>query len=170
MCKILRNCLNYLIIVLSASAISLPAEGRTTKYSLKVESNSAEEEEMTRGSFMVASHCPDCNKGYNISQIEFTGYDKAQTSAVETFFITNRTDRTMSGVSLYIDYRDSEGRQLHKKFVKLNCNIPPGETRMAEIQSWDKQKRFHFINSPAAKRGGVPYTVTFDPVAYYLRF
>lgn len=167
----------YLPIVLAIAMIccivpeSLMA--KRTKYKLDVETpDKAEQEEetMSKGSFMVASHCKDCNNGYNISQIEFTGYDKPQSSSTETFFITNHTDRTMSGVTLYIEYLDLEGRQLNKKFLRLTCIIPPGETRIANIPSWDKQKQFHFINSDASKKGGLPYRVLFDPVAFYLRF
>lgn len=147
---------------------------RKTGYKLNVDKHQSksdnEEEQMAKGSFMVASQCADCNKGYNLSQITFTGFDKPQQSASETFFITNGTDRTLSGVNLYIDYRTPDGRQLHKRFLRLVCNIPPGETRAAEIDSWDMQKSFFFEKSVPSKKGGNPFTVYFDPVAYYLRF
>lgn len=126
--------------------------------------------DMVRGSFMVASQCPDCNNGYRISQISFSGYDKPTSSRVESFFITNHTDRTMTALTLYIDYRTPDGRQLHKQFVKLSCMIPPGETRRAELKSWDSQRAFHYIKSPAGKKGSAPFAVTFDPVAFYLRY
>lgn len=128
------------------------------------------ETEMAKGSFMVASQCTDCNNGYQLSQISFSGYDKPQSSSAETFFITNNTDRTMTGLTLYIEYLTPDGRQLHKRFVRLSCNIPPGETRMADLKSWDKQHAFHYEKSDASKRGGSPYTVVFDPISYYLRF
>lgn len=165
--------LKNIITVLVAIIAVFPAESRKKGFRLEVEKTSKsdkEEEEMVRGSFMVASGCQDCNNGYTISQITFTGYEKPQQSATETFFITNGTDRTMSGVTLYIDYRMPDGRQLHKRFVRLTCNIPPGETRLADIPSWDKQKSFYFEKSAPSKKGGTPYRVTFDPVAFYLRF
>lgn len=155
-----------------ASSIS-SASARKKGYRLKVEKESQterEEEEMARGSFMVASQCTDCNNGYKIDQIKFSGYDKPRGSASETFFITNTTDRELSGITLYIDYRTLDGRQLNKRFIRLSCNIPVGETRTAEIKSWDKQKEFYFEKSSPGKQGGTPYTVIFDPVAYYLRF
>ena len=124
---------------------------------------------MKRGSFMVASQCEDCNNGYTISQIAFSGFDKPGSSSMESFFITNRTDRTMSGVSLYIEYLTSDGRQLHKRYVKLDCNIPAGETRKCDIKSWDTQRSFHYELSAASRRSS-PFTVRFDPVAFYLRF
>lgn len=124
---------------------------------------------MKRGSFMVASQCGDCNNGYTISQIAFSGFDKPGSSPMESFFITNRTDRTMSGVSLYIEYLTPDGRQLHKRYVKLDCNIPAGETRKCDIKSWDTQRSFHYELSRASRRSS-PFTVRFDPVAFYLRF
>lgn len=167
---------NYLMIITIAVATMFGgnvAEARKKGYKLTAEKPSrtqSDQEQMSRGSFMVASQCEDCNNGYNIGQIAFSGFDKPQQSSAETFFITNNTNRTMSGVNLYIEYRDEEGRQLHKRFVRLICNIPPGETRMAEITSWDKQKSFYYEQSANSKRGGTPFSVIFDPVAYYLRF
>lgn len=131
----------------------------------------AQTEEMTKGSFMVASQCEDCNNGYRLSQVVFAGYDKPRGSATETFFITNNTDRVLTGINLYIDYRTLDGRQLHKRFYPLRCNIPPGETRQASLPSWDKNKSFVYEKSRDTGRNpGTPYTIIFDPVAYYLRF
>lgn len=162
-----------LILILSFCLINSELISAKKKgYRLKVEnSEGAETEtEMSKGSFMVASQCSDCNKGYKIGQIVFSGYDKPKRSSKETFFISNNTDRTMSAVNLYIDYRTPDGRQLHKRFVKLICNIPPGETRLAEIESWDKQKSFYYIKSDSGKSSGSPYEVIFDPISYYLKF
>lgn len=149
------------------------AEGRKTGYKLTVEKKRAsatDSDQMAKGSFMVASQCRDCNNGYRIDQIQFSGFDKPQSSSRETFFITNNTDRTMTGVNLYIEYLMPDGRQLHKKFIRLTCNIPAGETRAAEIESWDKQKSFYYEKSVASKNAGTPFTVIFDPVSFYLRF
>lgn len=142
-------------------------------YKLKVEkkAKSQQDEEMVGGSFMVASQCPDCNNGYQLSQVVFSGFDKPRNSSTETFFITNNTDRTLSGVNLYIDYRTLDGRQLHKRFYPLRCNIPPGETRQASLPSWDKNKSFVYIKSRDSERTpGTPFDIIFDPVAFYLRF
>lgn len=153
------------------ACLTCQAEKTTLKLQIDNKAKSdTEDSSMTRGSFMVASECPTCNNGYKLDQITFSGFDKPQSSNKETFFITNNTDRTMSGVTLYIEYLMPDGRQLHKRFVKLACNIPPGETRATELNSWDKQKSFYFEKSTASKRAGTPFTVRFDPVAYYLRF
>ena len=161
--------LSYIILItLLLSGIS-EARKVSFRHSVK-DSRSETQEEMTAGSFMVASQCEDCNNGYTLQQIGFTGFDKPQSSDTESFFITNETDRTMTGVTLYIEYLTPDGRQLHKKFMRLSCDIPPGETRKADIRSWDRQNSFYYIKSRPARNAGNPFDVRFDPIAYYLRF
>jgi len=161
----------YILILISVAMSAMPVEARKTGYRLAVKETKEEKEEaMTAGSFMVASQCDDCNSGYNIGQIRFSGFDKAQSSNQESFFITNLTDRTMTAISLYIEYLTPDGRQLHKKFFRLACNIPPGETRKADIKSWDTQNSFYFLKSRPGRNAGTPFDVRFDPVAFYLRY
>lgn len=162
-------------ILAACMAVSclLPTQARKKGYRLQTDkptTSEIEEQKMSKGSFMIASQCPDCNKGYRLDQISFSGFDKPRASQKETFFITNGTDRHMTGVTLYVEYLTPDGRQLHKRFVRLVCNIPPGETRMAELQSWDRQRSFHYVKSESGKGKSSPFTVTFDPVAYYIRF
>lgn len=161
------------VIILALILMPFMAQGRKYSYNLKTPKPSKEEiteMEMERGSFMVASQCEDCNSGYRIDQIKFSGFDKPQSSGNETFFITNNTDRIMSGVNMYIEYFDESGRQLTKRFIRLSCDIPAGETRQAVIKSWDVQKSFYYEKSTSSRRGGSPFKVAIDPVAYYLRF
>lgn len=143
------------------------------KVSLKLTGNKADRQQtssgMVRGSFMVSSQCKDCNNGYTLDQITFSGFDKPANSSTESFFITNNTNRTLTGVSLYIEYLTPDGRQLHKQFLRLSCNIPPNETRKTDVRSWDTQRSFHFEKSAPSRRSA-PFSVRFDPVAYYLRF
>lgn len=140
------------------------------KVSLKLKGDKKESATgMVRGSFMVASQCTDCNNGYRLEQVVFSGFDKPGNSSTESFFITNNTDRTLSGVTLYIEYLTPDGRQLHKQFLRLNCNIPAGQTRKTDIKSWDTQRSFHYEKSAPSRRSA-PFAVRFDPVAFYLRF
>lgn len=165
---------NIIICSLAAILACSPAFSRKKGYKLNYQKPSAsvnKEQQMSKGSFMVASQCEDCNNGYTLDRISFSGYDKPRQSASETFFITNATDRRMSGVNLYVEYLTPDGRLLNRRFVRLVCDIPPGETRYAEIPSWDKQKSFYYVGGEAPKKGNAaPFTVRFDPVAYYLRF
>lgn len=163
-----------LCVIATCAAISAPS-GMARKVNLRFKSDSKEmraearQERTAKGSFLVASQCPDCNNGYTLDQISFSGFDKPARSSSESFFITNHTDRTMSGLSLYIEYLTPDGRQLHKQFLKLDCDIPAGETRKADIKSWDTQHSFHYHLSPAGKSSS-PFTVRIDPVSYRLRF
>ena len=171
------NRLNTRILTMCMIAIlMLPVEGmgRRKGYRLDVDKKEAQrqekEESLTKGSFMVASQCRDCNNGYTIGQRTFAGYDKPQASGSETFFVTNGTDRLLTGINLYIDYYTMDGRQLHKRYVTLDCKIPAGETRMIELKSWDRQHAFYYEKSQPAKKAGTPYTITLDPISYYLRY
>lgn len=169
--KHLISFIGFLLIfnIFSPHDVSARKKGYHLDYE-KADSDDLKEMEMAKGSFMVASQCTDCNNGYLLEQIVFSGYEKPQNSGEETFFITNNTDRTMTGVTMYVEYKTTDGRQLHKRYVRLVCKIPPGETRMADLKSWDKQKSFYYEKSTPSKRGGSPYTVVFDPISYYLRF
>ena len=171
----ITHTLSKLLLLLAMFAgmndTSARKKGYRLDYNKKEAVSDREEAEMAKGSFMVASQCTDCNNGYKLEQISFTGYDKPRQSSVETFFITNNTDRTLTGINLYIDYRMTDGRQLTKRFFRLSCSVPPGETRMAEIPSWDKQHSFVYEKSASTgKRPATPYTVVFDPVAYFLSY
>lgn len=177
------------IILLLPFFIMQPVQARKKGYKLKTETGKVDKNrksndisgvetidpdttnmEMVAGSFMVASQCENCNNGYRLDQVVFTGFDKNQGNSKESFFIINNTDRILTGVSLYIDYRTLDGRQLHKRFFRLLCNIPAGETRKADIPTWDTQRSFYYHKSKPAKHPGNPFEVIFDPVAYYLRF
>lgn len=164
----MKNIIAFILMLTLAAAVP---QARKIAYRHSVKDSKQENmEEMTAGSFMVASQCEDCNNGYTLQQIRFTGFDKPQGSDTESFFITNETNRTMTAVTLYIEYLTPDGRQLHKKFLRLSCDIPPGETRKADIRSWDRQNSFYFIKSRPGRNPGNPFDVRFDPIAYYLRF
>lgn len=142
-------------------------------YKLKTPKASASEEDdrMVSGSFMVASQCEDCNHGYRLEQVVYSGFDKPRNSKYETFFITNNTDRVLTGVNLYIEYLTLDGRMLHKRFYPLRCYIPAGETRQVELKSWDTQHSFVYEKSTdTSRRPATSFRVLFDPVAFYLRF
>lgn len=167
-----RGILITISAVIAAALYFIPgAEARKTgyKHSSRI-TDGEKEEEMVTGSFMVASQCEECNNGYRLDQVVFSGFDKKKNSSKESFFITNNTDRTLTSVTLYIEYKTLDGRQLHKKYSKLNCHIPAGETRKADLPSWDTQHSFYYYKSEGSPKGGNPFEVVFDPVAYYLSF
>ncbi|MCM1291375.1 MAG: hypothetical protein NC201_05130 [Prevotella sp.] len=129
-----------------------------------------DKEEYVSGSFCVSSDCKDCHEGYSLNQVVFSGYDKPSTSDKETLFITNNTDRILTGVSFYIEYIDNEGRQLHRELKNIKVEIPGGETRMVQFKSWDVQKSFRYKGSRKSRREAYSYTIKIDPVSIYLKF
>lgn len=145
-------------------------DARKIKSSLKKPDKPMQKTEYVKGSQAISTQCEACANGYKISDVVFTGYDKKRSSERESFFITNNTDRELTAVSLYIIYYATDGRQLHKKYVKINCSIPAGETQKTDIRSWDTQKSFYYVKSETNPRKGTPYTVSFDPVTIYLRY
>ncbi|MDE7381250.1 MAG: hypothetical protein K2N03_03880, partial [Muribaculaceae bacterium] len=97
--------------------------------------------------------------------IILSGYDKHASSSVESFFISNKSDHNISGITLDINYLTPDNRQLHKRTEEIILYIPAGETRMAEIKSWDKQKSFHYIKSQPSRKPSSPYKVTITPLS-----
>ena len=170
-----------ILIVLAASSATarktgyrlIPKKSTSTQAEVITRDGEVQESdttEMAPGSFMVASQCENCNNGYRLDQVVFSGFDKTKNNSNESFFIINNTDRTLTAVALYIDYRTPDGRQLTRRFIRLICNIPAGETRKADIPSWDTQRSFYHIKSEKPRRGGNPFDIRFDPIAYYLQF
>lgn len=94
------------------------------------------------------------------SVVAIKGYDKPLNSTKETFFATNKGERTIVGINITFNYFDNQNRQLHQVTKTINCSIPPGETRQLSISSWDKQKAFYYYRSPQPRRQATPYKVS----------
>ena len=92
--------------------------------------------------------------------IEISGYDKPLNSNKETFFVSNRGEATIVSIGITLNYFDSQERQLHKTTKTIHCSIPPGETRLLSIPSWDKQNSFYYHRSAQPRRQATPYSVT----------
>lgn len=155
-----------LLIFALLSAICVQAQRVKTK----IKTDKQEPEEMVAGSFMVGSQCSVCNNGYRLDQVKYSRFDKPASSILETFSVTNTTDRTLKAVGLFLEYRTPDGLQLHKRYVRIDCDIPPGETRMLSVRSFDKQKSYYYQGSAKPRKRATPFDVIFDPVAYYLSF
>lgn len=99
-----------------------------------------------------------------LKNILITGYDKKPRSSKESMFVTNRTDKDITRLSLNIDYRTPSGMQLHRRTVSIPCRLPAGETRQVTIDSWDTQHSFYYYKSDRGKINASPYTVVITPV------
>ncbi len=150
------------------AAVSL--NGNARKRATKLSTEGLDTIAMTAGSITVCSPCVSCNKGYNLEQVVFSGFEKKAESTKESFFITNNTDRPLIAVDIYIEYLTMDDRQLHKRYLSLTCDIPAGETRNADIKSWDTQKSFYYYKSGApARRKASPFKIKITTVSYNLR-
>ncbi len=94
------------------------------------------------------------------SKILFLGYDKNASSSVESLFIKNNTTFHISSLYIELNYLTPDGRNLHKRNVKISLSIPAGETRKVDIKTWDPQHNFHYIKSIPSKRPSSPYDLS----------
>ncbi len=94
--------------------------------------------------------------------IRFYGFDKTITSNLESFFISNGLNREISKMEIAITYFDMKGRQLHKRTVTLDCDLPAGQTKRYDVRSWDTQRSFYFHQSVKPKRQATPFNVKID--------
>jgi hypothetical protein len=101
----------------------------------------------------------DTLAGYADS-IVISGYDKPVTASHETFLVTNNGSRTITTLTVTFTYTDKQQRQLHKATHTIECEIPPHQTRMAAVATWDKQRSFYYYLSVHPRRQATPYMVT----------
>lgn len=158
-------------ILLASCLVPLTAGARKIQNRLPVPKKAEDQPEMTKGSQAISTECPECGDGYTLSDIVFSGYDKKASADKESFFISNKSDRLLTGVSLYITYFTTDSLQLHRRWLNIRCHIAPGETGKVDVSSWDTQKSFFYTRSEAPRRrSATPYIVKFEPVTIYLRY
>lgn len=108
----------------------------------------------------------DTLRGSTCGLVRLSGFDKPLRSGKETLFITNHTDRRMSGVILLCRYYDLKGRDLHQRTVTAKCDIPPEATCQVSFKSWDTQGAFYYKLSPnTRKASGAAFDVKISVVA-----
>lgn len=150
--------------------LPLSAAARKTGYRLPSKETAKEKRAMKEAATFRVLISDDTLARYSRRNILFSGYEKKLHSARESFFITNRTDHVIISVELSIEYLTPDGRQLNRKFHNIPCNIPPGETRMVDIKSWDTQRAFYYQPSEPARASGAPFIVKFTPIALSLKY
>lgn len=127
---------------------------------------SAKKQRTTRGSLRAdnveTSVSPDSLIPLRSTDISLAGYDKPLRTRRETIFATNTSPDSLSvkSIKLTITYRDSRGRQLHRRSVWIEAEIPPGQTRQLSFPSWDKQQSFYYRLSRQPHSAATPYDIT----------
>ncbi len=81
------------------------------------------------------------------SGISIAGYEKAQNSSTESFFVINESDLNLKGINLSIEYLNTKDEQLHLNTLTIDCDIPSLHTRSLTIRSWDRQHLWYYIGT-----------------------
>lgn len=103
-------------------------------------------------------------------EVIISGYDKPLTSRSETFHVTSVMPDTITGLTLRLVYTDVAGRRLHEVTRKVNCLIPPYDTRMVSLPSFDTQCRYFYARGKQSRASGVtPFEVTIRPVTILIK-
>lgn len=84
--------------------------------------------------------------------ITVAGFEKTLRSSRESMFVTNHSALPVTALQLDITYKDMSGRMLHRQSQWVSADIPPGETRMVAIASFDRQNLFYYHLSPLPPR------------------
>lgn len=105
-----------------------------------------------------------------IDSISLSGYEKAQTSSKETFFVTNHTRSSMTKACITLTYTDTHGAQLHRRSVDVDLDLPPGETRCATVKTWDAHKLWYYTGSQSRHRSdATPFDVSYKVDFYVIK-
>lgn len=140
--------LALLIICLSASA------DKTTRKNLRVKKIAAQETIAAADTVVLSP-----------GMAALAGYDKPLRSNKESIYLTNATRRRLTYIEIEFTYLDESGRQLHKRIVSQQVDIPAGETRQLTFASWDKQRNMYYtLSGKPRTSNGTPYSISATPL------
>ena len=92
--------------------------------------------------------------------VAVSGYEKPLRSLRETMHVTNLDSlRPLCSISVDIVYLDVDSAQVHHRRLDLDCDIPPGETKMIAFRSWDVQNRFYYVCGPKPRSAAYPFSI-----------
>ncbi|MDE6484271.1 MAG: hypothetical protein K2L14_02615 [Duncaniella sp.] len=103
-------------------------------------------------------------------EITISGYDKPLDSRRETFHVTSSMPDTITGLIIRLTYTDVTGRRLHEETRSVSCMIPPYDTRLVSIPSFDRQCRYFYARGKQSRASGVtPFEVTILPLTIVIK-
>ena len=138
-----------------------PGEARKTTLRLNIDKKSKTSRLATD---MTEISGPDSLATVLKDSIRFSGFDKIAQSRMESFFITNNSSINIKEFRLRIDYTDMNDRMLHSRDITIETDLPAGETRKADIRSFDTQGSFYYHKSNPPRRRATPFKVTITPL------
>lgn len=160
-----RIILQVAAMILACLAVADNAAARKIRSKMPVKNSTAissGKEKMPEEGIIICESDSTDNISKIADKIRFYGFDKTANSSTESFFISNRTDSTLRKVILDILYLDMQGRQLHRRDVRFECEIPCGETKRQDVKSWDTQKSFYYYQSAKPRRQATPFKVKLE--------
>lgn len=98
--------------------------------------------------------------------VTLRGFSKRPSDKTETFFVTNNTGHRISRLTLRVQYFATDGAKLHERTVTVTCPLAPGETRQAQVRSFDTHSEFYYRTSPRLSKRAIPFTVKMRVLSY----
>lgn len=78
-----------------------------------------------------------------VDSVVVVGFDKPCRVGRETMFVVNNTSRHIDDINFVINYFDMQQRRLHAAEHTVAIDVPPGETRLVTVQSFDRNGMFY---------------------------
>ena len=98
--------------------------------------------------------------------VTLAGYDKPVSASRETIHVTNlMKDSTISTVNFLIVYLDYQNRELHRRHVEINTDLPAGQTQLLSFPTWDIQHSFYYLKSVKPRRTAAPYDISINLIS-----
>ena len=151
-----RFLLLTVILAVSIGAIGNYAQAKKIKQAHKIETAKGKTAVGTLEKLRVISVETDSLLS---DSVRFSGYDKPVNATQESFHITNTTGMNIKKVGIRITYLDLQNRMMHVRDAEAECDVPDGETRLAAIPTWDRQRTFYYYLGPEPRRVATPYKV-----------
>lgn len=158
----MRHFLIYTVMVFLAigAANSIPAAAQnTTRKNLKTYPKALAKEK----------NLPDTLHLPATDSIFLSGYEKAQSSTKETFFVTNNSSCDIEKIHVTLTYTDIRGSILHKRDIDLELDLSAGETRHVSQKFWDPHKLWYYVGTQSKPNAySTPFDVSYK-IAYAIK-
>lgn len=150
--------LSLCVVFLAATLVSWPTDIEAKKSTLRL-TPPKKEKKSNQNSIKNWIEADSVLLDATSPQIEFSGYDKPYNSKKETFLFSNNSSRYIAGAVVKIEYFDLQDRMINAREETIIKSIPPGETRLIAIKSFDPQSTLYYHRSRAPRSGGQPFDV-----------
>ncbi|MBO4870964.1 MAG: hypothetical protein J5565_03145 [Muribaculaceae bacterium] len=98
--------------------------------------------------------------------ITLRGFNKRANDAKESFLITNNAKHRIANVRVTFRYTTLDGAMIHERNVTIPVSLNAGETKMAEVKTFDVQHLFYYYAGPVPRKNATPFKVAFKLLGY----